>query len=70
LIIPLIIQTIGRHPSAPDQIDASPNVSSPFPSSSVQLDAERLPRNRMLSPNAGTGPACVVRGVDADAWRS
>jgi len=45
LIIPMIIQTIGMCPSGPNQIDATPNVSSEKPLSSVQFDAELLTRN-------------------------
>jgi hypothetical protein len=57
LIIPLIIQTTRLHPSGPDQIDAAPNLSSGDPSDSVQIDAERLPRNRKVvgsNPTSGS----------------
>jgi hypothetical protein len=43
LIIPMIIQTIRRDPSGPDQIDDTPNVSRPDPSGADQIDADHQP---------------------------
>jgi hypothetical protein len=70
LIIQMVIQTTGLHPSGSDQIDAATNVSREDATGSVQLDAEHLSRNRKVvgsNPTSGsTTPQ--VRGYVAASF--
>jgi hypothetical protein len=54
LIIRLIIQTIRRDPSRPDQIDEASEVSRPDPSGADQTDAEHQPTDLVVG---GSNPS-------------
>src|SRR6266540_107905 len=74
----MIIQTIGKRPSRPDQADAAPNVSRENPTSAIRLDCMQQSRKRkvVVPDHDLPGPASLRRsaahlpsGPDSDAAR-